>query len=120
MNLSQTVSRNNGRAGEQQAWPRETLKDYVVLVFFGQDNWGKLADINRNGMSFEFDRAPSIHRGVNFTFQVMGCTSVSRAGEMFGKSLQAVGDIVWMREFERMAGVQFVDLPKESWEQIHE
>jgi len=120
MNLSQTVSKSNGRAGERRAWPRETLKDYVVLVFFEQDNWGKLTDINRNGMSFEFDRAPSFHRGVNFTFQVMGCTSVSRAGEMFGKSLQAVGDIVWMREFERMAGVQFADLPKESWEQIRE
>jgi len=118
MNLSQTVSRSNGAGGERRAWPRETLKDYVVLVFFEQDNWGKLTEINQGGMSFEFDRAPSFHRGLSFTFQVMGCTSVSRASEMFGKSLQAVGDIMWVREFERMAGVQFTELPRESWDQI--
>jgi TonB family protein len=92
----------------------------VVLVFFGEDNWGKLTDMSESGMSFEFSRQPALGERVNFTFQAMGCMPVPRAGEIFGESFEAAGEIVWTREFERIAGVQFVDLTEGNRGQIRQ
>ena len=32
------------------------LTHYVVLAFFGEDNWGKLTNLSESGMAIEFAR----------------------------------------------------------------
>ena len=120
MPLSTATSKDSARTEERRRSPRETLKRYVVLVFFGEDNWGKLTNVSESGMAFEFSTPPSSHERVKFTFQVMGCMPMPRNGKALGDSFEAPGRIVWMREFERGAGVQFVDLAEASREQIRQ
>ena len=120
MSSSPAISRGNAKPRERRGLPRETLNHYVVLVFFGQDNWGKLANVSESGMAFEFSRPPSLRERINFTFQVMGCMPVPREASVLRESFEAAGEIVWLREFERVAGVQFVDLAERSREQIRQ
>lgn len=120
MSSSMAISKDSERAEERRSSPRETLKRYVVLVFFGEDNWGKLTNMSESGMAFEFAKPPSLAERVNFTFQAMGCMPLPRSGKAHGDSFEAPGKIVWTREFERGAGVQFVDLADASREQIRE
>src|SRR5919108_919152 len=120
MSLSTATSKDSARTEERRRSPRETLKRYVVLVFFGEDNWGKLTNVSESGMAFEFSRPPSSHERIKFTFQVMGCMPMPSNGKALGDSFEAPGTIVWTREFERGAGVQFVDLAEASREQIRQ
>ena len=120
MSTSTGNSKDSERTDERRSFPRETLKRYVVLVFFGEDNWGKLTNMSESGMAFEFAKPPSIDEQVNFTFQAMGCMPIPRDGEALGDTFEAPGEIVWTREFERGAGVQFVDLEESSREQIRQ
>lgn len=96
------------------------MKRHVVLVFFGEDNWGKLTNMSESGMAFEFAKPPSLSERVNFTFQAMGCMPMPSKGKALGDLFEAPGKIVWTREFERGAGVQFVDLAEAGREQIRE
>lgn len=92
----------------------------MILVFFGEDNWGKLTNMSESGMAIEFSKLPSSLERVKFTFQAMGCMPMPRDGKVLGDSFEAPGKIVWTREFERGAGVQFVDLAEASREQIRQ
>lgn len=40
MSTSAATSKERERTEERRNAPRETLRRYVVLVFFGEDNWG--------------------------------------------------------------------------------
>lgn len=120
MPTSAATSKESERTEERRNTPRETLKRYVVLVFFGEDNWGKLTNMSESGMAFEFAKPPSLEDRVNFTFQAMGCMPMPRNGKALGDSFEAPGKIVWTREFERGAGVEFVDLAEASREQIRQ
>lgn len=120
MSSSPVVSNDAAKPEERRALPREALNHYVVLVFFGEDNWGKLTNMSESGMAFEFSKPPAIHERIDFTFQVMGCMPMPRDASVLGESLEAAGEIVWLREFERIAGVQFVDLAEGSREQIRQ
>ena len=120
MSSSPAISKDNAKPRERRGFHRETLNHYVVLVFFGGDNWGKLTNMSESGMAFEFSRPPSLRERVNFTFQVMGCMPVPREASFLRESFEASGEIVWLREFERIAGVHFVDLAERSREQIRQ
>ncbi len=120
MSSSPAISKNNAKPRERRAFPREALNHYVVLVYFGEDNWGKLTNMSESGMALEFSKPPSLRERVNFTFQVMGCMPVPREASVLGESFEAAGEIVWLREFERVAGVQFVELAERSREQIRQ
>ena len=120
MSSTTTTLKESERAEERRSSPRETLKRHVVLVFFGEDNWGKLTNMSESGMAFEFAKPPSLDERVTFTFQAMGCMPMPRNGKALGDSFEAPGKIVWTREFERGAGVEFVDLAEASREQIRQ
>ena len=117
MSTSPTIHQNESQSGERRSGSREPLK-WVVLVYFGQDNWGKLIDLSETGMRFEFAQTPSESERVNFTFQAMGRLPDSFGGEIISDSFEATGDVRWTRDFERIAGVQFATLQEESHEQI--
>jgi TonB family protein len=120
MSSSLAVPNNNAKPRERRVFPRATLNHYAVLVFFGEDNWGKLTNMSESGMSFEFSRPPSLRERINFSFQVMGCMPMPPDGRGLGESFEAAGEIVWMRDFERTAGVQFVNLTEGSRGQIRQ
>lgn len=120
MSSSTASSKDSAKIEERRSYPREKLKRYVVLVFFGEDNWGKLTNMSESGMAFEFAKPPSMQERVTFTFQAMGCMPMPRNEKALCDSFEAPGKIVWTREFERGAGVQFVDLAEASREQIHQ
>jgi hypothetical protein len=106
MSTSPAISNNNSKRGERRGRRRETLNHYVVLVFFGQDNWGKLINMSESGLAFEFSVPPSPRERVNFTLQVMGCMPMPHDASVLGESFEAAGEIVWAREFESVAGLQ--------------
>src|SRR6202007_2824064 len=108
MSSSTTTLKDSARTEERRRSPRETLRHYVILVFFGEDNWGKLTNMSESGMAFEFSKPPSSCERVKCTFQAMGRMPTPRNGKVLGDSFEAPGRIVWTREFERGAGVQFV------------
>lgn len=120
MSSSPAISKDKAKPEERRAFPREALSHYVVLAFFGEDNWGKLVDMSESGMAIEFSRPPSLHERVNFTFQVMGCMPMPREEGGLGDSFEAAGEIKWVRDFERGAGVQFLDLAEKNREQIRQ
>jgi TonB family protein len=120
MFTSEAVRKLDGKASERRSCSRATLQ-WVVLVFFGQDHWGKLIDLSEKGMCFQFEHPPALREPVNFTFEAMGCTAIpheGRQGKVFGDSIQASGRVIWTRDFERIAGVQFLDLSPRSRDQI--
>src|SRR6266568_4134925 len=117
MSSAPTIHKNDSRGSERRSCPREPLK-WVVLVFFGEDNWGKLIDMSESGMSIEFAHLPPLHQRIDFTFEPMGCMPLPAAGKIFSGSFKTAGKVVWVREFERTAGAKFVDLAEESREQI--
>lgn len=120
MSTSPAISNNNSKRGERRGRRRETLNHYVVLVFFGQDNWGKLINMSESGLAFEFSEPPSLRERVNFTLQVMGCMPMPHDASVLGESFEAAGEIVWAREFESVAGLQFVDLAERNRRQIQQ
>src|SRR5260370_12055009 len=55
---------------------------------------------------------------INFTLEAMGGLPDWLGGEINSNSFQEAGDERWTSDFERTAGVQFVNLAEESREQI--
>jgi len=117
MRISSTIQNYERQADERRARSREPLK-WVVLTYFGQDNWGKLIDLNETGMRFEFYQAPSDRERIKFKFEAIGLSPVSFGREIINESFHAEGDVRWTRDFERIAGVQFANLAEGSRDQI--
>src|SRR5690349_19874751 len=117
MFTSAAVHKHDWRTNERRSCSRESL-NWIVLVFFGQNNWGKLVDLSEKGMCFQFEQTPPLKEPIEFTFEAMGCMSIPREANAFGDSFQAAGRVVWAHEFERTAGVQFVNLSQRSRDQI--
>ena len=117
MSIAKAIHNHERQTAERRACSREPLK-WVVLTYFGQDNWGKVIDLNEGGMRFEFYLPPSNGARLNFTFEAMGLASASFGGDSINESFHAEGDVRWMRDFERTAGVQFANLAEGSREQI--
>src|SRR5260370_30020137 len=110
-------NKDEKQTGERRTRSREPLK-WVVLTYFGQDNWGRLIDLNETGMRFEFYQAPSDRERIKFKFEAIGLSPVSFGREIINESLHAEGDVRWTRDFERIAGVQFANLAEGSRDQI--
>lgn len=117
MITSAAAHKNDWRTNERRSCSREELS-WIVLVFFGQNNWGKLMDLSEKGMRFQFEQPPLLKEPIEFTFEAMGCMSIPREANAFGESFQAAGRVVWTHEFERTAGVQFLNLSQRSRDQI--
>lgn len=117
MFTSAAAHKNDWRTNERRSCSREAL-NWIVLVFFGQNNWGKLVDLSEKGMCFQFEQTPPVKEPIEFTFEAMGCMSIPHEANAFGDSFQAAGRVVWTHEFERTAGVQFLNLPQRSRDQI--
>lgn len=117
MITSAAAHKHDGKTNERRSCSREELS-WIVLVFFGQNNWGKLIDLSEKGMRFQFEQPPSLKEPIEFTFEAMGCMSIPREANAFGDSFQAAGRVVWTHEFERTAGVEFLNLSQRSHEQI--
>ena len=116
MSTSATTHKHDWRASERRSCHRKPLQ-WAVLVFFG-DNWGKLIDLSERGMSFQFAHAPSMETPIQFTFEAMGCMPLPQDAKIFSDSIQATGQVVWSLEFERTAGVKFLELSARSRDQI--
>jgi hypothetical protein len=50
---SEALHRYDGKAEERRSCRRATLQ-WVVLVYFGGDQWGRLVDLSEKGMCFQF------------------------------------------------------------------
>lgn len=120
MASSPAISNDKVKRGERRGFPRQTFKSCTVLVFFAQNNWGKLTNMSESGMALEFANPPPLHERINFTFQVMRCRPVRGNGSDLPEPFEAAGEIVWMREFERIARVQFVELDEGTQDQIRQ
>ena len=120
MSSSAAISSDTAKPDERRSSSRGVLHHYVVLVYFGEDNWGRLTNLSESGMAFEFSRPPALHERVNFTFQVMGCMPVPEDASVLGESFETAGEIVWLREFERIAGVHFADLSEGNRKHIRQ
>ena len=92
MSSSPVISTDKAKPGERRSSSRGVLNHYVVLVYFGEDNWGKLTNMSEGGMAFEFSRPPVLHARINFTFQVMGCMPMPHDASVLGESFEATGE----------------------------
>lgn len=115
--ITSAAAHKHDWTNERRSCSRESL-NWIVLVFFGHNNWGKLIDLSEKGMCFQFEQPPSLRESIEFTFEAMGCMSIPQEGNVFGDSFQAAGRVVWTHEFERTAGVQFLNLSQRSRDQI--
>jgi TonB family protein len=94
------------KTGDRRLFPRKTLPQ-VVLVFFTQDRWGRLVNLSEDGMTFEFSSLPE-------TGQTLGVEMV----DLEQNSIRAEGRVIWVRQVDKIAGMQFADLSPESKQQI--
>src|SRR2546422_7899414 len=92
MSSAPTIHKNDSRGSERRSCLREPLK-WVVLVFFGEDNWGKLIDMSESGMSIEFAHLPPLHQRIDFTFEAMGCMPLPAGGKIFSGSFKTAGKV---------------------------
>ena len=115
--ITSAAAHKHDWTNERRSCSRESL-NWIVLVFFGQNNWGKLIDLSEKGMCFQFEQPPLVKEPIEFTFEAMGCMSIPHEANVFGDSFQAAGQVVWTHEFERTAGVQFLNLSQRSRDQI--
>lgn len=114
---SSTISKDEFDGANRRACPREPLK-WVVLSYFDKNNWGQILDISERGMLLEFAHLPPVRQRITFALQVMGSAPACFRERGFDKVL--TGEVLWTREFERLAGVQFVDLGEQSRQQIRQ
>jgi hypothetical protein len=114
--ISSTTQKDDLGTSNRRARSREALS-MVVLVYFGQHNWGKLLNLSESGMAFEFDQPPPLGQPINFTLEMMG-RPAQPDRELARDCIQAHGQVVWAKEFERAAGVQFLDISPDTQEQV--
>ena len=117
MALPSTISQQRFEGAERRAFRREPTKS-VVLCYFHKNNWGQILDINERGMLLDCARVPPVGQRIALTFEVMGRPPGRFQGGAIEKS--STGEVLWTREFERMAGVRFVTLAEENRQQIRQ
>ena len=110
---SQTHFGEGSKTANRRAHVRQPL-NWVVLVYFGESNWGKLQNLNETGMCFEYAEPPKQGQRIRFTLEGMGRLPAPLESEVLSEKLLAAGEIKWIRDFERTAGVQFTELSDES------
>jgi TonB family protein len=93
---------------------------WVVLVYFGENNWGKLWNVNENGMCLEFAEPMRTGQHIRFSMESIGRLPMTVEGDVASEKLAVAGEIKWIREFERTAGVHFTELNEESRNLIEE
>jgi TonB family protein len=89
-------------------------------VFFGLGKWGRLINIGEGGMAFEFYQLPPSGQRISFGLEVMSREPSEPSGQLGADSIRVEGEVVWSRDFERCAGVQFVDLSAATRQQIRQ
>jgi TonB family protein len=106
-------------ANNRRLCPRGTLRG-GVLVFFGLGKWGRLIDISEGGMAFEFYELPPSGKRLRFGLEVMEREPPEASSKLAIDSIHADGQVVWTRDFDRCAGVQFVDISGATRQQIRQ
>ena len=91
-----------------------------MLVFFGLGKWGKLINISEGGMAFEFYEVPPSGERLSFGLEIMDREPSERSGKLTTDSIHADGQVLWTRDSERCAGVQFIDISGATQQQIRE
>ena len=89
-------------------------------MFFGLGKWGRLINISEGGMAFEFYQLPPSDQRISFGLEVMGREAPDPSGKLSTDSIHADGQVVWTRDFERYAGVRFVDISGATRQQIRQ
>src|SRR5689334_7104860 len=110
---SQTYFEEGSKTANRRTHVRQPL-NWVVLVYFGESNWGKLQNLNETGMCFEYAEPPKQGQRIRFTLEGMGRLPSPLESEVLSEKLLAAGEIKWIHDFERTAGVQFTELSDES------
>lgn len=114
-----TISKKQFEGADRRASRREATK-CVVLCYFDKNNWGRLLDISEGGMLLECGHLPPLRQQISFAFEAMGCATAQLPERVFDKSFVTTGEVLWTREFQRRAGVRFVDLAEERLQQIRQ
>jgi TonB family protein len=117
--MSSTTQKEQVETDNRRLYPRGTIRR-VVLVFFGLGKWGKLINISEGGMAFEFYEPPPRGQRISFGLEVMGREPPEPLGKPSADSIHADGQVVWTRDFQRCAGVQFVDTSEGTGQQIRQ
>ena len=117
--MSLTTHKEQVETDNRRLYPRGTISG-VVLVFFGAGKWGRLINICEGGMAFEFYEPPPRGQRISFGLEVMGPEPPEPSGEPATDSIHADGQVVWTRDFERCAGVQFVEISGGMEQQIRQ
>jgi TonB family protein len=117
--MSLATQKEQVETDNRRLYPRGTIRG-VVLVFFGLGKWGKLVNIGEGGMAFEFYQLPPSGQQISFGLELMGREPSEPLGDPPTDSIHADGQVVWTREFERCAGVQFVDISGGARQQIRQ
>ncbi len=89
-------------------------------MFFGLGKWGKLINISEGGMKFEFYHPPPSDQPITFGLEVMGHEPSEPSGKLATDSVHADGQVIWTHDFERCAGVQFVDISEATRKRIRQ
>jgi TonB family protein len=89
-------------------------------VFFGIGKWGRLINFSEGGMAFEFYQLPPSGQRISFGLELMRREPPETADKLATDSIHADGQVVWTRDFERCAGVQFVDISGDTRQQIRQ
>jgi len=108
MSSSLTTPAENGQLADRRACTRETL-NWLALVFFDRDNWGKLINLSETGMAFEFSQPPATRQLSTFVLEAMSPQPSQPGGALRTGSIQIDGQIIWTQDSEKMAGVRFAD-----------
>jgi TonB family protein len=117
--MSLTTQKEQVETNNRRLYSRGTMR-VVTLVFFGPGKWGKLINISEGGMAFEFYQHPPSGQRISFGLEAMGREPSEASGKLAGGSIHADGQLVWARDFERCAGVQFVDISGGTRQQIRQ
>jgi TonB family protein len=115
--MSLTTQKEQVETANRRLYPRGTIRG-VVLVFFGLGKWGRLINISEGGMAFEFYQLPPSDQRISFGLEAMRREPPETADKLATDSIHADGQVVWTRDFERCAGVQFVDISGDTRQQI--
>jgi TonB family protein len=117
--MSLTTNKAEVKANNRRLYPRGTIRG-TVLVFFGLGKWGRLINVCEGGMAFEFYQLPPTGQRISFGLEAMSREPAEPSGKHSADSIHADGQVVWTRDFERCAGVQFVDISEGTEQQIRQ
>ncbi len=119
MSSSLTTPTENGQLADRRACARETL-NWLALVFFDRDNWGKLINLSETGMAFEFSLPPATRQLSTFVLEAMSPQPSQPGGALRTGSIQTDGQIIWTQDSEKTAGVRFADDSGHTRQQIRQ